>query len=125
MAVKTTKAPARPPSNPPDDAAVLKLEEVGYLLGRISARSVRRLIDEGKLAAVRVTVGGQLRVERSEVERFLRAGRFVQRQEPNPDAALPVDVADRERLKAGIKAEWNTGEDPFEDKPARKGRRAK
>jgi excisionase family DNA binding protein len=120
------KPPPKPPTPPPADAAILKLEEAGYLLGRISARSVRRLIDEGKLAAVRVTVGGQLRVELAEVNRFLRASRFVERPEAGPDAeASATSAADRQVFRERIKADWNTGEDLIDDAPKRKGRGVK
>ena len=100
------------PVPPPDDAQLLKLEEVAYLLDLPSDIPVRQLIDRGKLGFIKV-IGAIVRVERVEVERYARSLRPI----GHPEAEAEFRRAELRRM---VKADWNTGEDPFEEKSKRR-----
>ena len=106
---------------PPDDVELLRLDEAGYLLGRISARSVRRLIDQGKLSRVNVTVGGSIRVTRAEVLRYIAANTVTDRPAASKVIESPAEAtARREAARVKVKATWNDGSDPFETGPRKR-----
>jgi excisionase family DNA binding protein len=122
------KRQPKPPTSPPDGVALLKLEEAAYLMGRISVDTVHQLICNGKLPAVRVSGAGSLRVQRSDVEDYLRGQRFIARP-PEEVSAEEVARAAMRRLtfRERFKADWNTGIDPIDDVPKkeRKVKRSK
>lgn len=107
---------------PPEGVDLLKLEEVGYLLGRVSSRTVRRLIDQGKLRRTDVTPGGAIRVRREEVNRYIADNTYAERPDREDPAESPGEAAARrEADRAKVKATWNDGSDPFA--PRSRGRK--
>lgn len=103
---------------PPADADLWTYGEVAYVL-RISVASVRRLVDEGKLATTRVTVGDKRLVPRDAVRSYRERETTV----ADPAAATVVRTSKpiAREPKGMVKASWVTGKDHFglDAKPGR------